>query len=151
MWINMPLRLFRLVKKIKKDKIKDHMIKKPTVSPNSDINEAILPIISKELDSVVVIKDKKPVGIVTITDILDVFQTSYAETQHPSELLKLVGKTVEDFMTKNPVTVNENLNLEDAIRILESFKLRRLIVVDDSLNYVGVLSFRKILADALSI
>ncbi|CAI0557404.1 unnamed protein product [Linum tenue] len=70
-----------------------------------------------------------------------------------NEIQKLLGKTngkvVGDLMTPNPLTVRENTNLEDAVRLLLETKYRRLPVVDGDGKLVGLLTRGTVVRAAL--
>ncbi|KAF5842445.1 hypothetical protein DUNSADRAFT_7054 [Dunaliella salina] len=55
-------------------------------------------------------------------------------------LQKGTGKKVQEVMTKNPVTVRGNTNINDATSILLTKKIRRLPVVDESGKLIGLIS-----------
>ena len=79
---------------------------------------------------IVVDRDTKPIGIITDRDIV---VSVIAERLNPGEI------TVEDIMTKNPVTVDENTDLFDIIRILHENSVRRLPITNGG-KLTGIVS-----------
>jgi CBS domain-containing protein len=84
---------------------------------------------------VIVVKDEKPVGIITEKDVLN----------------RLIGtrrdpmKTaVEDIMSSPLVTIGSEKSLLEALNIMKSSEIRRLVVVEEG-RIVGVLSERRVL------
>jgi len=53
--------------------------------------------------------------------------------------------TTEEIMTKSPITVNEDTNINDIIDILETKHFVRVPVVDNNGKLVGIVSRRDIL------
>jgi CBS domain-containing protein len=74
---------------------------------------------------------KKPVGIVTDRDIAC---RAVAEGRDPAKL------TAGDCMSRPCLTVDEETSLEDACRLMEANRIRRIVVVDPSGQSRGILS-----------
>lgn len=52
----------------------------------------------------------------------------------------LTSVDLRDYMLKNPITVNDNANLSEAMKAIIDHKVSGLNVVDDKGNFVGILS-----------
>ncbi len=87
----------------------------------------------KELDvgSIPVGENDKLIGMVTDRDI------TCRAVANGRDLSKL---TARDVMTKGVVYCRDSEELDDALRIMESKKIRRLPVIDDKKRMVGMLS-----------
>ena len=96
----------------------------------------------------VVDKNRKLVGIVTESDLLQMFHSQIPWATIGStkvrEILKYSANTVGDLMTKNPVTVSPDMNIGEAMNLMISNKVRRLPVVKGD-KLVGLLSLRDII------
>ena len=96
----------------------------------------------------VVDKNRKLVGIVTESDLLQMFHSQIPWATIGSakvrEILKYSAKNVGDLMTKNPVTVSPDMNIGEAMNLMISNKVRRLPVVKGD-KLVGLLSLRDII------
>jgi CBS domain-containing protein len=96
----------------------------------------------------VVDKNGKLVGIVTESDLLQMFHTQLPGATiggaRMREILKYSAKTVGDIMTKNPITVSPDMTIGEAMNLMISHKVRRLPVVERG-KLVGLLSLRNII------
>ena len=106
-----------------------------TISAESPVSEAIDFMLANNIGSVIVVKGEKPVGIITEKDVLN----------------RLVGtrrdprKTVaEEIMSSPLVTIGSERSLLEALNIMKSSEIRRLVVVEEG-RIVGVLSERRVL------
>jgi len=91
----------------------------PEVSPDTSMKDAIYEISSKKLGATLVVDNGKLVGIVTDGDLRRFFEKGG----------KLEDK-VKNAMTKNPKTVSEDEFAENALEIMEKFKITVLPVVN---------------------
>jgi CBS domain-containing protein len=80
----------------------------------------------------------QPVGIITDRDIVR------AQLQHVADLSRL---RVADVMTKSPVTMRDDEELEDAIETLRAHGVRRAPVVNARGDLIGFLSTDDLLAE----
>ncbi|AJG41503.1 hypothetical protein TRQ7_08610 [Thermotoga sp. RQ7] len=121
--------------------VKDFMTRNPiTIAPETSFNEALKLMKQNKIKRLIVMKDGKIVGIVTEKDLLYA-SPSKATTLNVWELHYLLSKLkVEEIMTKDVVTVNENTPIEDAARIMEERDISGLPVVDDSGRLVGIIT-----------
>lgn len=102
-----------------------------TISSFESVSEAAFLMRSEDIGALVVVdKDTKPIGIITDRDIV---VSVIAERLNPGEI------TVEDMMTKDPVTVDENTDLFDIIRILHEHSVRRLPITSGG-KLTGIVS-----------
>jgi len=81
-------------------------------------------------------KNKKIIGVITDRDIATkVFSNT-----------KSLDVKIEDYISKNIITINKESKLEEALFIMSKNKIKRLIVLDDRL-VVGIISLSDILND----
>ncbi len=86
--------------------------------------------------------DEELVGIVTLSDILSIGETTPRTagslTARPESDFALV--TTKDLMTLNPITTDQNADLAQAAQIIIKKGIGSLPVVDDEANVVGFLT-----------
>ncbi|ACB10006.1 MULTISPECIES: CBS and ACT domain-containing protein [Thermotoga] len=121
--------------------VKDFMTRNPiTIAPETSFSEALKLMKQNKIKRLIVMKDEKIVGIVTEKDLLYA-SPSKATTLNIWELHYLLSKLkIEEIMTKDVVTVNENTPIEDAARIMEEKDISGLPVVDDAGHLVGIIT-----------
>lgn len=101
----------------------------------------------------VVDKEQKVIGIITQADILSMVGVGREHTF--KDLLKYmlgeplperrVGDLVGDVMTSPALTIKPEANIAEAVRIMDEKRIRRLTVVDDANNLIGILTRADIL------
>ena len=101
-----------------------------TVSPDTSIHDAIKLMKEKRIAGLPVILNNKLVGILTNRDI---------------RFLKGNAQKVTDVMTKQVITGNINLSMEQALDIMNQKKIEKLPLVDGSGNLVGLITAKDIL------
>jgi len=100
-----------------------------TITPDLPITEALSLLKRNDIRRAPVVKRGKLVGIVTIADIMNA-SPSQATSLSIWEVNYLVSKiTVKDVMTKNVVTVPEDMPIEDAARLMADTKIGGLPVM----------------------
>lgn len=103
--------------KLLKDVINREVI---TISPASPVSEAAYMMMNEDIGAVVVVDgEMRPVGIVTDRDLV---VSVLAEGISPD------GTTVEEVMSKNLITVDEDADLFDMLSTLSENSIRRLPV-----------------------
>ena len=91
-----------------------------TVSSSAPITEAALIMRDEDIGALIVLDDREvPVGIITDRDIV---VSVLAENKDPEEVV------VEDVMTRKLLTVQEDTNVFDILRILSKNSIRRVPV-----------------------
>ena len=108
--------------------VKDIMTKTViTVGVDCSVFEAAELMNSKEIGSLVIVQGEAPVGIITERDIVRRIVAK-----------KLPYETkVSEIMTTQPVTVDPDMSLKDAARLMSTNKIRRLPVVKQN-KLVGI-------------
>jgi CBS domain-containing protein len=115
--------------------VRDVMNKNVVVAePEITVKEAAGTMSQYHIGSLVILKDKKIVGIITERNILiAVAQGKDAELT-----------TVEEIMSKNLVTVATDKTVEDAVNLMIEHKIKKLPVVDDD-KLIGIITASDIL------
>lgn len=105
--------------------------------PDESVQAAAQRMHARKVGSLVVLNSaREPVGVVTDRDLT---VRVVAEARDPTQT------TVGQVMTKAPRAVQENLPIEEALRIMRVAQCRRLPVVDAGGRLVGLLSLDDIL------
>jgi CBS domain-containing protein len=116
-------------------KIKDIMTDNPICcTRNTPLEEVARMMLENDCGAIPVVEDQekwKPLGIITDRDIVT---RAVAEAKNPLEL------TAGDAMSPNPVTVESEADLEDAIRLMEKHRVRRILVSDRNGGCIGIVS-----------
>lgn len=112
--------------------------KKPTVSPESNVQTVIFEISEKRLGVTAVVENDKIIGIITDGDIRRML--SKTET--------ITGINARDIMTKNPKMIQPNDMVVEALNIMEDFSITQLIVAEDN-SYKGVIHLHDILKEGI--
>jgi len=134
-------------------KVHNFMTKNPiTVRPSQPIFLAVSLMSLHEISRVVVVdKENKPIGIVTLFDI-----TMLSNLLKPAKILSedkpLLIKglltlpkqvhlvTVGDLMTANPLSINEDADLQEAARLMAKHGISGLPVTDNTGKLVGIVT-----------
>jgi IMP dehydrogenase len=101
-----------------------------TVGPETTVQEAISLMSEKRIAGLPVVLNNKLVGILTNRDV---------------RFLKGSSRKVEDVMTKDVMTGNEGLSMEQALAIMNEKKIEKLPLVDGSGNLVGLITAKDIM------
>jgi len=114
-----------------------NVMAKPVISvgKSNSVYETAKIMSEKGIGSIVVIDKGKPVGIATERDIL---QRVVAKGLDTSKV------KMKDIMSKTLITVNGNMPIVNAIRVMEKNKVRHLLVVEKG-KLVGIVTQRDLL------
>lgn len=127
-----------------------------TVKPQTPLSEAIKIIAEKRISGLPVVDDNgNLVGVLSETDLMwqesgadmppyFMFLDSVIYLENPAryekELHKALGQTVGEVMSDKPVTIKPNQLLPQAARLLHDTNIRRLPVVDEDGQVIGILT-----------
>ena len=113
-------------------KVKDAMHKGAEwVAPDTPVSQVAKKMRELDVGSIPVGENDKLIGMVTDRDI------TCRAVANGKDLSKLTAREV---MTKGIVYCRDGEDLDDALRIMESKKIRRLPVIDEKKRMVGMLS-----------
>ncbi len=117
-------------------RVKDCMTRNPiTVSPIDNIQETFQILIQKGIHQVPVVTEGELVGIVTDGDLRIA----------SSEDAKQPNLNVSSVMSRNPVSVTDDLKIVEAAKIIRKRRFNALPVVDKKGDLVGIVTLRDIL------
>lgn len=107
-----------------------------TASPDTTAEVLVELMADRDVGSVVVVRNDRPVGVVTDRDLLlDVF----AESADPTAV------TAGDVMSVPPVTVDTGEDVAAASTLMRRHEVRRLPVVDEDAEVTGIVTFDDVL------
>lgn len=111
---------------------------KPAVNIASTIQEVIFEISNKRLGVTAVLEHNEIKGIITDGDIRRMLE----KTNDLSTI------TAKDIMTLNPKTIEANTKVEDALNLMESYKITQLVVTNQGI-YAGIIHLHDILKEGI--
>lgn len=132
--------------------VKNKMIKDiVTVFPEASVSLAFQIMHERNVSQLPVIKEGKLVGLVTET-LLSEFTPSKATTLSMYELNYILGKTtVESIMSKEVVTCDEDMLIENVAIIMNEADVNMIPIVDASNTLVGIISRSDIIESFIEI
>ena len=107
----------------------------PKITPDANIQEAIVEITSKKLGMTAVIDNEKLVGIITDGDLRRVFQ----KTKSLENIL------ARDVMSLQPRTIQHNALAAEALQVMENSSVNQLIVTNELGEPFGALGMHDLL------
>ena len=117
-------------------KVKDLMVENViTIGAEVPVREAVKIMNRHEIGSLVVVKDKKPIGIVTERDML---KRVLSTTRDPRAL------EVCEIMSKPLVVMEPEMNIGDAVKLMFEHKIKKLPVVKGE-HLVGIVSLTDVI------
>lgn len=126
--------------------VRDVMTKNvKVVRPDSSVKEVVAAMNKFDIGSVVVVQSQRPVGVITEKDILK----RVVEPGLTPETL-----TAKQIMSSPVITIDENASINEAAKIMAKKGVKRLLVMRNNDELVGILTFSDIVTkvpDMLSI
>lgn len=137
--------------------VADAMSRDPiVVRPETSLNEAIQILAERRISGLPVVDDAgQVVGIISETDLMwqqtgvtppayIMFLDSVIFLKNPTEyerdLHKALGQTVGEVMSHDPITISPDKSLRDAAQLMHDRDVRRLPVLDDQGQVIGILT-----------
>jgi len=133
-----------------KMKVKDVMNPRPRTVISDTSIEGMMERLRQQIEDCfpVVNKNRKLVGIITESDLLDILHVPTRRATVGStlvrEAMKRVASNVGEIMTKRPITVTPRMTIQETLDIMATHKLRHLPVVEGE-KLVGLINLRDIL------
>lgn len=111
---------------------------KPEVQLDDDMKSVILEISSKRLGATAVLNGDNLAGIITDGDIRRMLHRE----------LPLQDLTAKDIMTRDPLTINADILVADALDVMRKNNITQILVMDNE-HYVGVIHLHDILKEGI--
>lgn len=115
-----------------------------SVEKHTKLQEVARLMKKHNVGSVLVLENRKPIGMITDRDIIVRFLGSTQE--EPGQEYRIGNAVAGDFMTRSVVSVSEKDGIFECIQKMRQAKVRRIPVVNDEGFPVGILSFGDLLA-----
>jgi len=137
--------------------VADVMSRDPVVvKSETPLKEAVQILAERRISGLPVVDDAgKLVGIISETDLMwqetgvtppayIMFLDSVIYLQNPGnyerDLHKVLGQTVGEVMSKNPITISANKSLKEAAKVMQEHSVHRLPVLDSEGQVIGILT-----------
>jgi len=104
-----------------------------TVSKDTTMEQVAKIMTEKNIGSVIVVDNGKPVGIITERDIVKGIGKG-----------KKLDSKAEEIMTSSLITIREDSPITGALALMRQFNIRHLPVVNDKGELTGIISIRDI-------
>lgn len=118
-----------------------------TVEPDETIRKVLSLMVANQISRVVVVKNRKPVGVITGRDLLPIslFLQADRSTFYESDKVLLPSGTrmlmlASDLMTSNPITIAEDSDLAHAAQLMKERRISGLPVIDSAKNISGLIT-----------
>lgn len=112
-----------------------------TVSPEAWVSEVASLMVSRDMGDVLVVRDGKPIGIVTDRDLVVRVMAAGSDPR---------GVQVRRVMSEPLVTITETEEVDKAIALMTRHGIRRLPIVDGAGRLVSILTFDDLLQQGLA-
>ena len=107
------------------------MTKEPrVVRRDTSVQEVVATMSKYDISSVIVVQEKRPVGLITHKDII----SKIVQTRIPPDAVKAI-----EVMTTPVVTISEDASIEEAARVMSKKHIKKLVVVRDG-ELVGIIT-----------
>jgi len=111
--------------------VRDAMTKEPrVVRRDTSVQEVVATMNKFDISSIIVVQEKRPVGIITHKDIV----SKIVQSRIPPDAVKAL-----EIMSTPVVTISEDASIEEAARLMAKKRIKKLIVVRDD-ELVGILT-----------
>ncbi|MDX1614043.1 MAG: CBS domain-containing protein [Candidatus Promineifilaceae bacterium] len=105
------------------------------VSPGTTVRDAVDCMRGKKAAVCVVVEDERPIGILSDRDVLR------KVAAHPESW----ERPIEDYMTRNPVTISLDATAADALWLMDEKGVRNLPAVDKDGKLAGNMTYQSII------
>jgi len=118
-------------------KVADAMTKKPIiVDPETPIHECSKLMLKEKVGSLIVRSSSKAIGIISEKDIVE---RVVAKSLDPRKVL------AKEIMSKRLITIKPHQDILEALQLMKIEKIRKLPVIDDEENFIGLLTTKDVL------
>jgi len=127
------MKLKKIFKNVRKNVFVKDIMPKKVLNLHADdyVFKAIDVMVEKSISTIVTKKDNKPIGILTERDLV---KKMLLKNRDPKKT------KIKEIMTKKPIEVHPDDTVLRASNIMKKHKVRKLVVVDDNNELVGILS-----------
>jgi diguanylate cyclase (GGDEF)-like protein/PAS domain S-box-containing protein len=104
------------------------------VSKDTSLSEAVEKLAYNNISSIVITEGHAPIGIITERDMAKIAASH-----------GINGRTVSEFMSKNPVAIYKNSDIISALETMERNRIRRLVVTGKNGRLRGIITYSDII------
>ena len=97
-----------------------------------------------------VVEDGKLFGVVSDRDLLRALSPFVGSTVETARDVATLNKRVHQIMTHKPITLRQNAEVTDAVRLFLAHAISCIPIVDDEFRPVGIVSWRDVLKSLAS-
>lgn len=120
--------------------VRDVMTKEPrVVRRDTNVQEVVATMSKFDISSIIVVEEKRPVGIVTHKDII----SKLVQARIPPDAV-----TAREVMTSPVVVINEDASIEEAARLMSRKRIKKLAVTRNNNELVGILTSSDLVREA---
>jgi len=92
-----------------------------------------------------VVENGTLMGVISDRDLLKAISPNIGTNIESYKDTATLNKKVHQIMTRNPITLNQNASVMDAVTAFNAHKISCLPILDDEARVVGIVSWRDIL------
>jgi CBS domain-containing protein len=119
--------------------VRDIMTKEPrVVRRDTNVQEVVATMNKYDISSVIVVQEKRPVGIITHKDIV----SKIVQPRIPPDMVKAI-----EIMATPVITISEDASIEEAAKLMTKKRIKKLVVTRDS-ELVGIVTSYDLLRTA---
>jgi CBS domain-containing protein len=120
--------------------VRDVMTKEPrVVRRDTNVQEVVATMSKFDISSIIVVEEKRPIGIVTHKDIIG----KLVQARIPPDAV-----TAREVMTSPVVTISEDSSIEDAARLMSKKRIKKLIVTRNNNELAGIITSSDLVREA---
>ena len=120
--------------------VRDVMTKEPrVVRRDTSVQEVVATMNKYDISSIIVVEEKRPIGIVTHKDII----SKLVQARIPPDAV-----TAREVMTSPIVTINEESSVEEAARLMSKKRIKKLVVTRNNNELVGIITSSDVVREA---
>ena len=119
--------------------VRDAMTKEPrVVRRDTNVQEVVATMSKFDISSIIVVEEKRPIGIVTHKDII----SKLMQARIPPDAV-----TAREVMTSPIITINEDSSIEEAARLMSKKHIKKLIVTRNN-ELAGIITSSDLVREA---
>ena len=120
--------------------VRDVMTKEPrVVRRDTNVQEVVATMNKYDISSIIVVEEKRPIGIVTHKDII----SKLVQARIPPDAV-----TAREVMTSPIITINEDSSIEEAARLMSKKHIKKLIVTRNKNELAGIITSSDLVREA---
>ncbi len=120
--------------------VRDVMTREPrVVRRDTNVQEVVATMSKFDISSIIVVEEKRPIGIVTHKDII----SKLMQARIPPDAV-----TAREVMTSPVITINEDSSLDEAARLMSKKHIKKLIVTRNNNELAGIITSSDLVREA---